>query len=71
MLRMYVAALIELKAYARTKTKYVSVADRCNRILTEKERRFNRIGLINNYTKVLSVSIYFQVAYYAYQGNKK
>ncbi len=42
----------------------VSIADRCNRILTEIERCSNRIVLITNYTKMLNVSIYFQVVFF-------
>jgi hypothetical protein len=74
---MYVAVVIELEACVRTRAKCVSIVNRCNRILTETERRFNRIGLISDYTKMLSISIYsqavflFQVTYYIYQGNSK
>jgi hypothetical protein len=74
---MYVAAVIELEVTLTPEKKCVNIADRCNRILTEIERSFNRIGLISDYAKMLNISIYsqavflFQVAYYIYQGNSK
>jgi hypothetical protein len=70
---MYIAAVIELEACARSRAKCVNIADRYNGVLTEIERCFNRIGLINDYTKMLNVPtcsraifFLFQVAYYIY-----
>jgi len=63
---MDVAAVIELEAYVHTRKKCVNSANRCNRILTEIERRFNRIGLISDYAKILNISIYSE-AFFLFQ----
>ncbi len=45
---MYVTTVIELEAYVRTRAECMNIAGRCDRILTEIERRFNQIGLISD-----------------------
>ena len=63
MLWMYVAAIIELKDYILIRTKCVNIVNRCNRVLTETKRSFNRIGLINDYMKMLNIPIYSQAVF--------
>jgi hypothetical protein len=72
-INIYVAAVIELKACIRIRTRCVNIADRWNRVIEEIARHFNRIGLISDYTNMLDASTtclsFLGVAHHIYEGN--